>query len=66
MNWQEFDEAAKEARRTLRQADQVARNLACFLRGRLRLAEVDTFTLETMKRELRDFNLTTQEWKEKP
>jgi hypothetical protein len=60
-----FDEmigAIEDAEITLRSADNVAKRLARVLPGRLR--HCDAYTLKRLKRELRDFNITTGEWKE--
>jgi hypothetical protein len=49
-------------------ADSVAQNMAILLVGRLRLASKDhrgTAALKKLKRELRDFDMTTGNWKER-
>lgn len=50
-----------EARDVLRNADEVAGQIAGLLPGRLR--HVQTWVLQDLKRELKDFNAHTGEWK---
>lgn len=59
-----FDEmraAVSQAETTLRAADSVADSMARLLRGRLK--SVPGYVLSDLKRELRDFNIHTKEWK---
>lgn len=60
-----FDEmraAVRQAADTLRAADNVATDLAWLLRGRLRKVQ-SADSLRALKRELRNFDMTTGEWK---
>ena len=52
-----------KAKETLRNADEIAKNIAYVMRGRLR--QVDGSTLAALKKELKDFNAHTWTWKEK-
>lgn len=54
--------AVRQAADTLRAADSVATDLAWMLRGRLRKVQ-NRDSLRALKRELRDFDMTTGEWK---
>ncbi len=51
------------ARITMRAADNVANDLASILVGRLR--HVGISNLKKLKKELRDYNIHTGQWKEK-
>lgn len=64
MNWLEFWEAFKDAKRTFDQADSEAGQMADILSGRLR--KVDRYYLKKLKHELRDFNANTGKWKGQP
>jgi hypothetical protein len=57
----EIRQALSEAADIQRAADRNAGAMAQMLRGRLR--HVDQWTLADLKRELRDFNMVTGEWK---
>lgn len=52
--------AVEEAKMTFRAADDAARSMALILRGRLK--HVPSYILKDLKRELRDFNITTGKW----
>lgn len=65
MTFKEILDAKNEARRTIRDGDRAARELADYLVGRLRVARVDGDVCAILKRELRDFNIHTGCWKEK-
>lgn len=64
MNWDDFRQAFSTARHTMNQADNVANDMADMLDGRLR--KVSGFRLAKLKRQLRDFNIHTGEWKGQP
>lgn len=60
-----FDEmkgAVRQAEATLRAADSVANDMASLLDGRLK--NVSPWMLKRLKRQLRDFNIHTGEWKQ--
>lgn len=61
----EFRQAVNDAEYTLRAADSVADDMAQLLEGRLR--QVHSWrgiqSLKRIKRELRNFNITTGQWK---
>ena len=65
MNISEALSAVTDARSTIDAADQVIRDTAEMMRWRLELAKVNRWALADMKRELRDFNLTTLEWRKR-
>lgn len=57
-------EAMEEARRQMRAADDSATKMAEMVVGRL--SKVDSVTtLRKLKRELRDFDMTTGQWRKK-
>lgn len=58
-----MEQIVLEANRTLRNADTTANSMAALLVGRLR--HVDGPYLEELKRELKDFNIQTHQWKDK-
>jgi hypothetical protein len=60
-----FDEvrlAVSQAKDTLRAADMAAADMAALLRGRLHQVK-NAHVLRELKRELRDFDMTTGQWK---
>lgn len=59
--WDLMRAAMNEARRVMNAADEYADQAARICVGRLR--RVDAGTLRALKRELRDFNIHTGEWK---
>lgn len=64
MTQNKFDlmrESLDEARTVMRAADVMAGDMAFLLRGRLR--KVPANTLAALKKELREFNAATREWK---
>lgn len=63
MSLQDMRNEISAARRTLENADRVTASIAYLLEGRLR--HVDSWTLASLKKELRDFNAHTGVWKEK-
>lgn len=58
----EMRQATDEAKTILSRADFCASELAIVLRGRLRHVS-STYTLSELKKELKDFNAHTGEWK---
>jgi len=62
MNWDDFRQAFSAARNTMNQANQVANDMADMLDGRLK--KVSSYRLAKLKRQLRDFNMHTGEWKD--
>lgn len=65
MIFQEFCAAVESARSDVRKGDQVIREFAELAAGRLRLADVPSYVLADLKRELNDFNMKTMKWKER-
>lgn len=64
MRVDDMEAAVLEAERTLSNADSVATKLARLLIGRLRKVN-STWVLSSLKRELRDYNIHTESWREK-
>jgi len=70
MNVFEVEEAIKDAETTIRNADHKTRAMVRLIRNRLKSASGDSFQrwsyhedLCLLKRELRDFNMTTKTWR---
>ena len=64
MNWLEMNAAVEDAKETLRLADLFTRQIGTMLKGRLRSGAVDPGVLASFKRELRDFDIRSYEWKD--
>lgn len=64
MQIEDVYKAKEDARRTINRSDEVARGVARLLAGRLRVADIPKTVCATLKRELRDFNMHTFQWKE--
>ena len=62
MNYGEMVEAVDDAENTMRLADMLANKVARLLVGRLRKVE-SCYVLNQLKRELRDYNINTGQWK---
>ena len=60
--WDTMRDAMAEARAIFNSANQYAAQMAMMIRGRLRECSADD--LRAIKRELRDFNIHTGEWKQ--
>ena len=63
MDLWEIRREINRAKSTIRNADDVASDIASILPGRLR--HVSLHTLTKLKKELRDFNAHTGTWKDK-
>ncbi len=63
MTYDEFCEAVADAERTEYRARVAVQKIARLCKGRLRLADVDSYTLSALKRELRDWNMHSCEWR---
>ncbi len=63
MTYGQMLDAVRDARETIDRGDHAARTIAPMLRDRLRVAGVDSYTLKVLKRELREFDAVTCEWK---
>lgn len=59
--WNGVAKAVNQAQALIRRAESEKTEIAKFLRGRLR--GIDTEVLTSLKRELKDFNAQTGEWK---
>jgi len=62
MNWSEFWSSLSDAKTTLSQADTVTREIASTMVGRLRKVD-SVYTLRQLKKELKEFDAKTGEWK---
>lgn len=62
MLYQEMNAAIQDAEKTLRFADMAASSIAEMLVGRLR--KVDTPYLDELKRELKNYNMQTGQWRD--
>jgi len=62
MTYDEMISAVQDAEFTINVAKKAARRIAVLLPGNLR--EVDWQTLAALKKELRNFNIHTCEWKD--
>lgn len=61
-----IDEAAnaiRSARQQIILAEQAAQQVSNLLAGRLKALRVNDDTLTALKKELRDYNIHTREWK---
>ena len=56
--------AVHDAERTIQNSNRLVRGAADICRGRLRSADVSSYTLAQLKRELRDYNIHTGRWKD--
>jgi hypothetical protein len=65
MTYDEFCNAVEEAQVIEDRAKAAVRRLARMCRERLRLSDVDTYTLSALKRELRDWDMVRSEWRNK-
>ncbi|TKA90363.1 hypothetical protein [Halopseudomonas bauzanensis] len=63
ISFTQMSEAVEQAHDTIRRADAVAGKMARILKGRLRTANVSNDVLRSLKKELKDFNMHTGEWK---
>lgn len=62
MTFNEFASAVEDARIIEKRANSAVNSLAGMCVGRLRNANVSSYVLRALKRELRDFNMTTGIW----
>lgn len=63
MDWNTFNQAFRDAERTIGIADDHVASMARIVRGRLRKG-VSAQTLTDLKRELSKWNMHTKEWME--
>jgi hypothetical protein len=61
VNFDDMHAAVQQAKATMSLADGFAHRMAAMLIGRLQ--HVPSWVLKDLKRELRDFNIHTGEWK---
>jgi hypothetical protein len=65
MNYDDMEQAVRDAENTLRIADAVVSKIAYTIKGRLRRSNTAGWILADIKRELRDFNIHTGTWKDR-
>jgi len=61
ISYQQMDDAVKQAEALIKRAEQYKSRMAGFLVGRLK--GIDPYTLQRLKKELKNFNAQTCEWK---
>jgi hypothetical protein len=61
--WEQMREAYLSAKETIRAADSAVDDMARMCVGRLQKSVRSNVTLEALKKELRDFNIQTGQWK---
>lgn len=65
LTYHDIEQARIDAQQTLAKADQATRQAAQLIKGRLRSAGVPSWVLEELKRELKDYNMHTGQWRER-
>lgn len=60
----QMEQSLEDARITMARSDAVAGQLASMLRGMLRSANIPSYVLKDLKKELANFNMHTGTWKE--
>ena len=63
LNYHDIQEARDAAVEDIRKADIATRNAANLAAGRLKIANVSHSTLAALKKELKNYNIQTGEWK---
>jgi len=63
MNFDEMEQAVGDAENTLRRMNRHIDAMAHMITGRLKSAEVSSYVLSQLKKELRHFNIHTKQWK---
>jgi hypothetical protein len=63
MTFDEMLDVMRKSQETIEHANNCIRENAKLARSRLRLAQVDAYTLDAFKRELRQWNTRTHRWK---
>ena len=63
MDFNDIRNARIAAQHQVELADQAVKDAVRLASGRLKAANVPTYLLEELKRELKDFNAKTGEWK---
>lgn len=64
MNITEIRAARQQAMYDIEKADEAVRMVAHLISGRLEVAGVQGHILSALKKELKNYNMTTHEWKE--
>lgn len=65
MNFNEMSQAVKDARAAINVADSFTAEMARMIVGRLRNSGTSGLVLKALKKELSDYNMNTNSWKEK-
>lgn len=63
LTYWDIQKAREEAVRSLETADRAVRQASNLIAGRLKASSVPSHVLEQLKKELRDYNMQTGEWK---
>lgn len=63
MTFDQMTLAIADARNTIYKADKVVADMASLIAGRLRSGNVRNSDLESLKRELANYNMRTMRWK---
>ncbi len=64
MQWSEMNHAVNEARAIIDRADLFVAQMARLIAGKLKSGDVSAWTLTELKKELRDFDMRSGDWKE--
>lgn len=64
MQYSDIRQARVQAQGEVLKADTAVRGAVELIAGRLKVANVAPWLLRNLKRELKDFNMRTDEWKE--
>lgn len=64
MQWSEMNNAVNEAMTVMDRADTFVGQMARMIVGKLKSGNVSDYTLRMLKKELRDFNMKTDRWKD--
>ena len=63
MQFEEFSEAVRQAKATISTADTFIQKMAGMVKGKLQSSRVYSSTLDELKRELRDYDIRTGQWR---
>lgn len=64
MNYNDIEKARIEAQHQINLADRSVRDAVSMSAGRLRISGVSGYVLKELKKELKNFNAATCEWKD--
>ncbi len=63
LSWEEANEAVRDARITIRNMEDLTREMAAMIGGKLQSGNVSGFTLRRLKEELKRYNMHTNTWR---